>query len=492
VQFFVLSSTNPLTELFVKLAKAFAFGGSSYVSLAASIAATLAALFSSAAFAAASGDLDSSFAGIGNTYEAPLDTNGGASILSDQANRTVMLYTSANVGSATTDQYNVVRYTTTGAYDTTFGGTGTVSLPLPSAMTCSPELTEDYKGNLLIASCDEKNVYIWRLKSSGSLDPGYGAGGIATISVGLVSFPVIGLTSYKGRALIAMSTDTAGVGGLPSSFTLVRATASGLADTSLVGTGVARYSFFPGVTAATNRATDVKVDASGRILIGGRVRKGAGSQYEFALARVDWAGTLDGTFGSGGMTNFPVLAGRNLGRRIALDSYGRVVMTGSVCDLPAPVTGNINCYVGLARVKANGALDTTLAGGFGTIAYGGSAINSQRKFCTDATYSFGIATFKDRILITGYCDLNPFAATPTYPLSYRAFVMRLDDAGNYDPSFGPGGSGFNLFDFGGYPEAFSFAIAIDKNGQNLIAGNVGKTVSDTEAYGAAVAARVLQ
>lgn len=47
------------------------------------------------------------------------------------------------------------------------------------------------------------------------------------------------------------------------------------------------------------------------------------------------------------------------------------------------------------------------------------------------------------------------------------------------------------FAFGGYPETFSFAIAIDKNGQNLIAGNVGKTVSDTESYGAA-AARVLQ
>jgi uncharacterized delta-60 repeat protein len=480
-------------EIFVKSEKRFAFSGSSSMSLATSIAATLIAIFSGVASAASAGDPDTSFAGIGNTYEGSLEINNGSSILSDQANRTVMVYSSQKIASASSDQFNVVRYTSAGAYDTSFGGTGTVTLPFPAtAMNCSPELTEDYKGNLLVASCDEKYVYIWRLKSNGSLDASYGTGGIVAINVGAVTFPVIGLTSYKGRAMVAISSYPTGTGALPTFFTLVRATISGAADTSLAGTGVARYNFFPGIAAAINRATDVKVDASGRIVLGGRVRKSSGSQFEFAATRVNWSGTLDATFGTGGMTNFPVLAGRNLGRRIAFDGYGRIVMTGSVCELPAPVTGNIACYVGLARLKANGALDTSLAGGVGTIAYGSSAINSQKSFCTDTTYSFGIATFKDRILITGYCDLNPFATTPTYPGSFRAFVMRLDDNGHYDSTFGPSGAGFNLFDFGGYPETQSVAIAIDKNGQNLIAGNVGKTVSETESYSAAVAARVLQ
>lgn len=447
---------------------------------------------SAATWAASPGDLDPGFNGSGYNTQAQGDLATGSAVISDYKNRAVTAYYATSNAAGSYNEYSVVRYLDTGILDVSFGSGGVVNLPLPSKdLVCTPELVEDSSTNLLVASCNFDTIFVWRLKNTGALDTSYGSGGLATIPVGTGVYPVIGLTQYKNRAMIA--TSSAAPGTSRPRFTLVRLNSAGALDTSLAGSGIARYNILPGTTTEVGRATDVKMDSAARLVLGGRVRTSTTPDYQFALARISWAGVLDASFGTAGVTTFPLLSGPNFGRRVAFDPKNRILLSGSVCEPADPVTGEQKCYVGLARLLTNGALDTSLTGGTGTMVYGGGGgpANPKAGFCTDYTYNYGLTTFKDYIYLVGMCDLQPFSTTPVYPGSSVAYTLRLDANGQYDSSFGYTMSGYTYYDFGA-PEAVYLGVAIDKNAQILAAGRRSKTVSDTEIYGDVVTARMVQ
>ncbi|MBL8525481.1 MAG: hypothetical protein JNN20_17515, partial [Betaproteobacteria bacterium] len=442
--------------------------------------------------AATPGDLDASFAGTGFVTQSQGDTATGNAVISDYKNRVVTAYSyTSNAPGPTHNEFAVMRHLDTGAIDFSFGVGGIANLPLPAKdLWCVPELVEDTGYNLLVASCNADTIFVWRLKPSGALDTSYGSGGIASILVGNGVYPVIGLTQYKNRALIAAS--SVRPGGTRPRFTLVRLNAAGALDTSLAGTGIARYDVMPGVSTEVSRATDVKIDSAFRIVLGGRA--GTSSlNYNFALARLSWSGTLDASFAAGGVTQFPLMTGPNFGRRVAFDHKDRILLSGTVCKPADPVTGEQPCYVGLARLLTSGALDTSLVGGTGTMVYGGGGgpANPKAGFCTDFSFNYALTTYKDRIHLAGMCDLDKFSTTPSYPRNTVGYVLRLDADGQYDTSFGYTLNGYSYYDFGA-PEAYLLGIAIDKNAQILATGRRGKTVSDTEAYGEVVTARMVQ
>jgi uncharacterized delta-60 repeat protein len=477
-----LQITSAMDTGFLKRAKGFVA-----VASLASLVCT-----SAAAIAATPGDLDPAFAGSGFVTQAQGDFARGSAVISDYKNRVVTAYSAINNAPGSFNEYSVMRHLDTGAVDASFGVGGIVNLPLPAKdLVCTPEIVEDVSTNLLVASCNADTIFVWRLKNTGALDTSYGVGGLASIMVGNGVYPIIGLTQFRNRAMIA--TSSTATGATRPRFTLVRLNSAGGLDTSLVGTGIARYDILPGTPSELSRATDVKMDASNRIVLGGRVRTTAAPEYKFALARVNWSGTLDASFGVGGVTSFPVMTGQNFGRRIAFDYKARILISGTVCNPIDPVTGEQPCYAGLARLLTNGVLDTSLNGGTGTTAFGGGGgpANPKAGFCTNFTYNYGLTTFKDRIYLVGMCDLLPFSTTPVYPGSSVAYALRLDANGQYDTTFGYTLNGYTYFDFGA-PEAAYLGVAIDKTAQILATGSRSKTVSDTEAYGEAVTARMVQ
>ena len=477
-----LKISSAMDADFLKCAKGF-------VALASLVSLVCA---SAAAFAATPGDLDPAFAGSGYVTQAQGDLARGSAVISDYKNRVVTAYSAINNAPGSFNEYSVMRHLDTGAVDTSFGVGGIVNLPLPSKdLTCIPEMVEDVSTNLLVASCNADTIFVWRLKNTGALDTSYGVGGLASITVGNGVYPVIGLTQFRNRAMIATSSFATGT--TRPRFTLVRLNSAGGLDTSLAGTGIARYDILPGTPSELGRATDVKMDSLNRIVLGGRVRTTTAPNYQFALARVSWSGALDATFGAGGVTSFPVMTGQNFGRRVAFDHKARILISGTVCKPIDPVTGEQPCYAGLARLLTNGVLDTSLNGGTGTTAFGGGGgpANPKAGFCTDYTFNYGLTTFKDRIYLVGMCDLLPFSTTPVYPGSSVAYTLRLDANGQYDTTFGYTLNGYSYFDFGA-SEAAYLGVAIDKTAQILATGGRSKTVSDTEAYGEAVTARMVQ
>jgi uncharacterized delta-60 repeat protein len=67
------------------------------------------------------------------------------------------------------------------------------------------------------------------------------------------------------------------------------------------------------------------------------------------------AGDLDPTFSGDGKVVTPMGSDQDLGRAVAIDSQGRIVVAGGTENAP-------NFNVAIARYRPNGALDTSFAG----------------------------------------------------------------------------------------------------------------------------------
>lgn len=431
---------------------------------------------------AAPGDLDSTFNGSGFVSEhRMLDFTTANSTIADINNYVVTAY-SAYDSTRTISKHYIARYKPSGALDTSFGAGGYANLTI-SDLNCDPVVVEDASTNLLVASCDDANILVWRFKNNGALDTSYGSGGVGRIAVNSVTFPVIGLATYRDFALVTLGTTMfTGTGpAQPHLFTLGRLNPSGNGDTTLAGTGLVRFPMQ--ATGANERSLSTDVKMVGRnIVLGGRTRAVSTDPWKFALARLTWSGTLDPSFAGVGYMNFPVATGQNRGRKIAIDTRSRIVITGTA-SLAVPAGAPAEDYVGVARVLPTGVLDASFGVGGVNLLGGGSAPTGG--FCTKNTYAFDVTTFKDRILITGFCDR---VTGGVFGVDTTAYVLRLNSVGNYDTTFGSTANGYTYYNFSGFPTAQLYAIRTDKLGQIITAGNEGKS----DGTGLAVTARMQQ
>jgi uncharacterized delta-60 repeat protein len=174
---------------------------------------------------------------------------------------------------------------------------------------------------------------IARLNADGSLDtlfnPGTGANDIV-VSV---------VVQSDGKVLMGgWFTNVNGI----SRNRIARLNADGSLDTG----------FDPG-TGANNRVTSIAMQADGKVLIGGRFTAVNGTN-RWRIARLTASGSLDTTFNSGGGPSSDVEC-------IVLQADGKVLIGGSFTSF------NIVTRNRLARLHADGSLDTTLDPGTGGI-----------------------------------------------------------------------------------------------------------------------------
>lgn len=102
-------------------------------------------------------------------------------------------------------------------------------------------------------------------------------------------------------------------------------------------------------------ATSVAIQPDGKLVVAGAAA-GAGESVsgEFALARYETGGSLDQTFGAGGLVTTPVSAGGGgEGRDFAIQADGRIVVVGTA--------GRVRFAA--ARYETDGTLDETFGNG---------------------------------------------------------------------------------------------------------------------------------
>jgi uncharacterized delta-60 repeat protein len=208
-----------------------------------------------------------------------------------------------------------------------------------------------------------------------------------------------------------------------------------------------------------DEARDVAIQRDGKIVAAGFTQTFSTGD-DFAVVRFTANGELDQTFGVGGKVTTDFLGGWDESVALAIQPDGRIVCAGFVFN---GVTQKIES--GIARLKADGSLDT----GFGN---GGKVTDDFKAFSASASSVIvqpdsrivvaGSAEFKKRI--DGYAD--------------DAFVLaRLNNDGSFDETFGSHGRATQ--DLGELSDEAS-AVAIGSDGRLIVAGGSASFQTGTD------------
>ena len=186
------------------------------------------------------------------------------------------------------------------------------------------------------------------------------------------------------------------------------------------------------------QARSVVVQADGKLVVAGYAQNTQSGTYNSELVRYNADGSIDTTFGTGGIVSSgPSFA---TGSGVAIQADGKIVTAGAVFGSPN--------HFALARYNSDGSFDTS----FGT---GG-------KIVTDfgSTVPFGLLIQPDgKIVLTGGA---PHAGGGT-----DFAVARFNIDGSFDTSFGTGGK--VTTDFGG-TYAAGYGIARTPDGKIVVGG----------------------
>ncbi len=171
--------------------------------------------------------------------------------------------------------------------------------------------------------------FVVRYNSDGSLDTGFGSGGIVTTNLSGREFGSSVAVLENGQIVVGGSTTING----PQEFAVLRYQPDGQLDTGFGVNGVATA----GLSAQYYGAESLAIQSDGRILAAGFAINGDG-QDKMALARFEVDGSPDTSFGSGG-TVITLFGGSFAqSHEVRLQADGRIVIAGYAETTP----GNID------------------------------------------------------------------------------------------------------------------------------------------------------
>lgn len=216
-----------------------------------------------------------------------------------------------------TYDFGVVRYNADGSLDTTFDADGKVTTAI-GVHDYASSVAVQSDGKIVVAGYSyngsDYDFAVVRYDIDGSLDETFGTGGKTTTPIGSLDDTAYSVAVQDdGRILVAGRFDN----GSDYDFAIVRYNADGSLDTTLDGDGKATAG---GPNDQLGAALALQPDA--KILLGGT------SGGDFAVARYDSMGSLDTTFGAGGIVTTDFAAGTDAAAAVALQADGRVLAAG--------------------------------------------------------------------------------------------------------------------------------------------------------------------
>jgi uncharacterized delta-60 repeat protein len=358
------------------------------------------------------GTLDRTFGGTGEMMTTP------GRALAVQVQPDGKIVAAGNSG----DHFAVVRYNANGTPDTSFGSNGVVittisknSIDLIEAMVLQADGKIVVAGETNPSKTSNWDLALVRYNANGTLDGSFGTGGKVTThfatpldshwnprSVTLAVDPnTTPLDPYSGKLVIGAKVTQAGA-------VIVRYNTNGTLDT---GFGSNHTGYVNLGTLLSNPAVAVQADDA--IVVAGSVNDVL-TGTDFILNRLNPDGTLDASFGSGGVVVTSSPPNGDYAGAVTIQTDGNIVVAGQQYNA---LTG-VNSIM-VARYHANGSLDTTFgANGIatgGAIGGGSAAVALEpdgRIVVAGHTQDQGPETFSlARFLATGPL-IGSFTASP--------------------------------------------------------------------------------
>ncbi|WP_306391229.1 hypothetical protein [Telluria beijingensis] len=261
----------------------------------------------------------------------------------------------------------LVRNLADGRLDPGFGDGGRIALPGQVVANTNPVQQPDGKILVALATAGANfDVRVLRLNADGHLDTDFGDDGSVVVSIGPNSdLPTDILLMPDGRIVVAaIDMINNGMG-----FGVVRLLPDGSLDTSFNDGGTLQFSPRPGQAASVSHAT---LQQDGKFLMVG-LAQGSGTGLDFAIARVGVDGRPDTSFGTGGSVVLPVGPGTDNARAVVALEDGKILVAGTTRS------SNNDVDSALVRLNADGSLDASFGTGGVAIARltGGHDLFSQ-------------------------------------------------------------------------------------------------------------------
>jgi uncharacterized delta-60 repeat protein len=346
-------------------------------------------------------------------------------------------------------QWMIVRFQEDGTLDQGFGNGGLVLL-LPGQSADVRDLAIDSAGRIVAFGWGPtSNWTLVRLQPDGSMDSGFGSGGIVQTGFG-------GMTDAQARALLLQPDGRILTAGFspPGGYTcLARYLPNGALDPAFGKKGRALLSL--GGERFQVRRGAIGLQAGGRIVLGGSVSAGV-PHPDWALLGVTATGALDNTFGNRAVASLSATAGTSHYLwDLCIQPGGEIVTCGT---LGTGGSGD----VALVRFQANGALDTA----FGT---GGIALAGAGGIGPFAVaHGHGCALLPDGRIAAGGYGLLVLGGS-TIASQARMIAVRFLSSGLPDPGFGVGGIG-QIDDPGLTAAHTGYGVAVAPDGKIVVAG----------------------
>lgn len=287
--------------------------------------------------------------------------------------------------------------------------------------------TSGYSGTL--------DFILVRYQPDGSLDPLFGSGGVSGIAIGpeddvATCMMLVGDTDIVvgGHAIVAGSYGLA----------VARFRSNGIPDTTFGNNG-AVFTQYPGD--AATQASAIAMQSTGRILLAG------GGTGGFAVVRYNTDGSVDSTFGVGGLVSIDFSEGNDAATGMAVLPDDRILLSGYS-------SGLISDSIAIAQLLPDGTPDPGFIGGG----------KFRASYPTLPSLGRGLARMADgRFVITGSAGTNAFAA-------------RFLSNGQVDAGFN--GFGMRSISAPGSSTDAGHSVRVRSDGKVVVAGRSSQITTD--------------
>ena len=366
----------------------------------------------------------------------PRDQSHGQAIQTDGK-----IITAGSAYNGVNDDFALARYNADGSLDASFDGDGKVTTDFAAGADAARAVIVQSDNKIVVAGLAnngrDNDIAVARYNADGSLDTGFATGGKLQLDLaGADDVAQSVAVQLDGKILVAGYTGN----GTERDFVVVRLNTDGSLDKTGFGTkGWTSLDFAGG----SDMAKALAVQADGKIVLAGTADQGAAStQADFALARYNSDGTLDGSFAAAGKQTTDFGNSPDFAEALAIQaSDGKLVLAGHS-------SVGADADFALARYNTDGSPD---------VAFG---INGKvtRDISGGNDYANAVAIQSDgKILAAGYA-----AGTG------RDFaILRLTAGGELDTQFGVNGK--TQIDFSGGDD-LADSIGLQSDGKILIAG----------------------
>lgn len=326
-----------------------------------------------------------------------------------------------------------------GSLDPTFGVVGMISRNIPGTGFIS-DIADQPDGKAVIVGYWQngptRDFIVVRLNANGDYDQTFGTGGIVFTDFGATYDDAFGVAIQSDGKIVVVGRSINGTTGF-SDASIARYLPDGSLDSTFDGDGKFILNSFPGMVG--DGFSSIVIQPDGKIIAGGRV------QPDFLLVRVNLDGSIDSSFGNGGVVRTNNIGFVDEVRDMLVLPDGKIIAAG----------GSGRCAV--ARFNPNGSVDPA----FGAA---GFFIASPGYY----TQCYGIEVQPDGKLV-----LAGTASPADSPPQYSSVVIRINTLGGADNTFG--NNGFVAVNTNPAGADFFTTLSIQSDGKIIAAGFAGES-----------------